>query len=528
MEVRVPINPAESQGMDKRGGKTTQSGLSDVDEFAGLSAGPAWPEPCGKGSPGMLHSCGLPTDGGNQPTAKKVPGENLALSHVTASRRSVCFGLATWALALRTFGDTRGVAACNVGPPEMTIDPATLQAHGIQSVSSSRLVLYTDLPLSSAIAELPQVFEAAFPQWCRYFGVDPARHPRWQCKAILIGRGEHIIEAGLLPPELPPFRFGFARGREIWFVNPPSDYYRRHLLLHEGVHAFMNTILGDCGPTWYMEGIAEYLATHRWEDGRLELAYFPRQADELSLWGRIRMVRQDLQGGKFLRLEDILGLRPRDDESVELYGWCWAAATFFDRHPRYQQAFRSLPQWVRRAEFNQHFRQMVGPYWPWAEHEWALFVHTLEFGHDLSREAIDFTPGIPLPPQGREVTVAADRGWQNTGIFLDKAVQYEILARGRYQLGQHPVIWWCEPNGVTIRYYRGKPLGMLLGAVVPADQSFRTEAGSFVNPHPLGLRGLLIPSETGTLFLRVNDSPAELADNVGSLTAVIRPMQPAA
>lgn len=409
----------------------------------------------------------------------------------------------------------------------MTIDPGRLAAHGIRHVEGPRLILYTDLAISPAIAELPRVFEAAFPQWCRYFGVDGSRLADWKCRAVLIGQAQRIGQAGLLPPELPPFRFGFARGREIWFVNPPSDYYRRHLLLHEGVHAFMNSILGSCGPTWYMEGIAEYLSTHRWENDQLELAYFPRRPEELSLWGRIRMVRQDLQEGKFLRLEDILALRPRDNESVELYGWCWAAACFLDRHPRYQHAFRTLPQIVRRPDFSQHFRQSLGPQWTWAEQEWAIFVHTLEFGHDVAREAMDFSPGIPIPPQGKHVVIEADRGWQNTGVIVERNVQYEIVARGRYQLGQQPVIWWCEPGGVTIRYYRGRPLGMLLGAIWPERQTVLSVTGSFLAPFPIGLHAVITPPETGTLFLRVNDSPAELADNVGNLTAEIRPVSSA-
>ncbi|MCS7237835.1 MAG: hypothetical protein NZ899_06150 [Thermoguttaceae bacterium] len=405
----------------------------------------------------------------------------------------------------------------------MKIDPARLRAEGIHSIEGPRLTLYTDLTPTAAIKELPRLFEQAFPQWCSYFQVRAEDYPEWKCIAVLLGDGERIRRAGLLPAELPPFRFGFARGTEIWFVNPPSDYYRRHLLLHEGVHAFMNTILGSCGPTWYMEGVAELLATHRWESGKLELGYFPRYPEELSLWGRIRMVREDLKAGIFLTLEEILGLRPRDNESLELYGWCWAAANFLDRHPRYQQAFRLLPQRVRWPDFNSQFRQSIGRYWHWAEEEWAVFVHTLEFGHDVSREAIDLTPGQPLAPAGQEITVAADRGWQNTGILVEKGTQYELVAQGRYQLGQEPVIWWCEPGGVTIRYYRGKPLGILLAAVWAGRQSGKPIRSPFLEPVVVGLRTNFIPAETGTLFLRVNDSPAELADNRGVLTVRIRP-----
>jgi len=418
----------------------------------------------------------------------------------------------------------RAATAGPIEPRPMIIDPARIRSAGIRRLEGSRLTLYTDLPAQPAIEELPKVFELAFPQWCSYFQVDERFYSKWKCTAVLIGEGERIVKAGLLPTELPPFRFGFARGREIWFVNPPSDYYRRHLLLHEGTHAFMNTILGSCGPTWYMEGVAELLASHRWEDGKLQMLYFPRHPDELPLWGRIRMIQEDLRANKFLRLEEILELQPRDADSVELYGWCWGAATFLERHPRYHDSFRRLIHWVLQPDFNERFRKTLNLWWDWAEEEWASFVYSLDYNFDLSREALDLTPGFPVPPVGAEVVITADRGWQNTGLLLEAGKTYLLQAQGRYQLATEPVIWWSEPGGVSIRYYRGKPLGMLLAAVWPGKASGATPAEAFRNPIPVGLGTQIRPQQTGTLFLRINDSPGELADNTGTLTVRVRPV----
>jgi len=419
-----------------------------------------------------------------------------------------------------------GLVAGPVEPRPMVIDPAKIRSMGIRRLEGSRLTLYTDLPSHPAIEELPQVFEQAFPQWCSYFQVDGQAYSKWRCTAVLIGETERIVKAGLLPLELPPFRFGFARGREIWFFNPPSDYYRRHLLLHEGTHAFMNSILGNCGPTWYMEGIAELLASHRWEGGKLQMLYFPRNPEELPLWGRIRMIQEDLKANKFLTLEQILELRPRDAESVELYGWCWAAATFFERHPRYHGSFRQLIHWVLQPDFNELFRKTLREWWNWAEEEWAVFVHSLEYNHDLSREVLDLTPGWPVPPVGAEVVIAADRGWQNTGLLLEAGKTYLLQAQGRYQLATEPVIWWSEPGGVSIRYYRGRPLGILLAAVWPGIVPGAPPGDAFRNPIPVGLGTRLTPKQTGTLFLRINDSPGELADNAGTLTVRVQLADP--
>ena len=78
----------------------------------------------------------------------------------------------------------------------------------------------------------------------------------------------------------------------------------------------------------------------------------------------------------------------------------------------------------------------------------------------------------------------------------------------------------CEPGGVTIRYYRGRPLGMLLGAV-RADTPGATGPNGLLKPLPLGLDTTLTAPRDGTLYLRINDSPGELADNAGSLAVEI-------
>jgi hypothetical protein len=404
----------------------------------------------------------------------------------------------------------------------MVIDQKRVHSAGVRQLEGARLTLYTDLPPHPAIEELPAVFEQAFPAYCEYFQVDAEAYRQWRCTAVLIGDRQRIVQAGLLPGELPPFRFGFARGRELWIYNPPSDYYRRHLLLHEGVHAFMNTILGNCGPTWYMEGVAELLATHSWAGQHLQLRYIPRQPEELPLWGRIRMIREDLARGKFLSLAEVLELRPLDAESVELYGWCWAAARFFDVHPRYQPAFRQLIHWVLRPDFNKLFRKSLEAWWPWVETEWQVFIYSLEFGHDVAREAIDLSPGQPMPGPEFMVTIAADKGWQNTGLFLEAGKTYQLQAAGRFQLATEPVIWWSEPGGVSIRYYRGRPLGMLLAAIWSGPGAGAAGPQSFLDPMPIGLSAVIRPVRGGTLFLRVNDSPGELSDNAGTLRVTIR------
>jgi len=191
-----------------------------------------------------------------------------------------------------------------------------------------------------------------------------------------------------------------------------------------------------------------------------------------------------------------------------------------DRDPRYQKRFRQLPGLVRSADFRKRFEDLFRPDWPELAEQWQVFVSDLEYGCDVARTAVDFTPGKPLPESGARVTVAADRGWQNSGLRLEGGHAYRLTASGRYQVAALPQPWPCEPGGVSIRYYKGRPLGILLAAVRP-DEGQRKAASALLSPTVIGLGATLTPQESGTLYLRINDSSAELADNAGSLRVEI-------
>ncbi len=126
------------------------------------------------------------------------------------------------------------------------------------------------------VDDLTDAFDRAVPEWCRYFELDPARAAGWQMTGFVMHEKNCFVGAGMLPADLPPFPNGYSRGRYLWLYDQPDGYYRRHLLLHEGTHAFMGQFLGALGPPWYAEGMAELLGTHRWQGGVLTLGYVPQ------------------------------------------------------------------------------------------------------------------------------------------------------------------------------------------------------------------------------------------------------------
>lgn len=396
-----------------------------------------------------------------------------------------------------------------------------IQAAGIRKVEGKWLDLYTDIPEDPSIAELPGVFDQAVSQWCEFFTIPTEKLRGWRIVGSLIKDRQRFSRAGLLPDSLPPFQHGYSSQFQIWFYEQPSEYYRRHLMLHEGTHAFMIHFLQGAGPPWFMEGMAELLGTHRWDGKQLTLRHFPADKQETPHWGRVKIVQDDLAAGRGMPLEAIMNYGSDAHLKVQPYGWCWAAASFFDFHPHYQQAFRKLIAHSRDSSgtFNEVLLRSLADEWPRVSQEWQLYVLGMDYGYDVAREAIDPRDVKPLPQDGGSFTVRADRGWQSTGYRIEAGATLELTARGQFQLASDPRPWISEAGGVTIEYHRGKPLGMLLAAVAYPGEAGLTR---LANPHPLGVSGKLECAQEGILYLRVNDRPSRLSDNKGQLEVSIQ------
>jgi hypothetical protein len=437
---------------------------------------------------------------------------------------------------------------------DFNIDDAKVADAGIHKLSGKHLTIYTDLT-GPEIDILPTVFDQAFSQWCKYFQIKEDEHDDWHMTCMLMKDKSLFTKAGLLPDTLPEFKFGYSQSHVMWLNEQPSDYYRRHLLLHEGTHGFMFSMLGSCGPFWYMEGIAEYLGTHRWKDGQLALGYMPRDRKEVPEWGRVRLIQNAVAQHKGERLKTVIDSTSNGLNDLDSYAWRWAAVTLLDQHPRYQERFRQLRASIGKDDFNQRFYKLFEADWQALSEEWQLMVANMEYGYDVARNEVDFTPGKPFA-NAADVTVEADRGWQNSGLQLEAGTTYDLTASGRYQIAktvkqpaqggfgnssgsgsnkdasadqanepgdneEAKVPWECEPGGVTIRYYRGQPLGILLAAIRP-DHPKPGSTTALLHPIVIGLGATVTPKETGTLFFKVNDSAGELDDNAGSLKVEIQ------
>jgi hypothetical protein len=78
--------------------------------------------------------------------------------------------------------------------------------------------------------------------------------------------------------------------------------------------------------------------------------------------------------------------------------------------------------------------------------------------------------------------------------------------------------WESEADGVTIRYYQGKPLGQLVACLLPLRI---TDSAPNLPANPvqgIGSSETITATSDSWLFLRVNEATGELGDNAGELS----------
>jgi hypothetical protein len=397
-----------------------------------------------------------------------------------------------------------------------------LAEFGIHKYESARLRLYTDIDADIA-KKLPPVIDQAYDALVEYFGPLPPdrEQTEYQMTGYIMADQDRFRAAGLLPADLPHFAHGSNRGSEFWMNEQPTDYYRRHLMIHEATHCFMTVLPDTQAPVWYMEGMAESFGTHYQNDeGQVRFRVMPFNKKDFVGLERIGLVRADVAAGRLRSLEEIAQFEPKQLADNETYAWSWALCWFFDSHPRYHTRFRLMGDYTTGTQFLAAVEAAFENELPRLRSEWAIFARDLELGYDMDRATIDFQAGVPLE-QGdpsREFEIVADRGWQSSKIFLEQGRAYEVTATGRFQLGNMPKPWISEPQGVSITYADGHPLGMLFAAVHSRRGQDDKSRETMLDVIPVGRSLHLTPSVSGTLYLRINDRWSSLADNKGHVT----------
>lgn len=402
-------------------------------------------------------------------------------------------------------------------------EAAPAGANELRRLDGRYLRLTTDLPEAAVsqetLAVWIQTFDAAVPQWCEFWGEPVDRVDQWRLDTYVMADKERFRREGMIPPTVPDFPHGFQSGEQAWVVYQPSDYYTRHLLLHEGCHGLAAHLFGGGGPPWFMEGTAEMLATHRGVGNQVEVGVIPPSRDETPYWGRFKLLDTRRSEGKSLALQSVLRYSDTAHRQVEPYAWTWAAAQLFASTAETRQPFIEMARQGRDGspQFTRDFVNRLGDQWQLAQVRWRILLDEFDYGYDLQRNTVGLSPQT-AKWNGDELTVnvAADRGWQSIGPWIPAGTSVQIEAGGRVILGETTRPWVSEPGGVTIRYHRGRPLGTLLATVVPRSVDNQSAQVKPLEVTAIGVAGEVYCAEDSWLLLRVGDDPAELDDNRGS------------
>lgn len=411
--------------------------------------------------------------------------------------------------------------------PRPEISDDVLRRNGLMRFRLKHLDLITDLTPDSYESLLP-LPDAMLKTWEEFFGKLPpaADSSEYRVTGYLMRDRELFLAAGLVKENTLLSYHGRQIGAEFWLNDQSRDYYRRHLLLHEATHAFMRHLPGEAIdlPLWYLEGMAEMLATHRLaEDGTVEFNVMPVDRSRFLGLERIAIVQRDVKANGVRPLSAITSFSVEDFTKVESYAWCWALCRFLDSHPKYRDRFRKIAGELVTVPFRQNMATLYAADMKQLQTEWLLFAANVELGFDFERAQVEFRPGRPLG-KSAAATVHSDRGWQSSEILVEAGRQYRVTATGQFTLANHPKPWISEANGVSIRYARGRPLGQLQASVLAADAGDGPPGVSMLREVALGNEAVFEAVESGTLYLRVNDAWGELADNHGSLSVTVEPI----
>ncbi len=263
---------------------------------------------------------------------------------------------------------------------------------------------------------------------------------------------------------------------------------------HEAVHAYCGQTFGHTGPLWYAEGMAEM--GRYWRQGDTSVNCDPIVIDYIRSQAPkplAEIVADETANGK--------------PDSWQNYAWRWALCHMLENNPNYSARFRALGLGFLAGQ-PVSFAESFGSMRSEAAFEYRFFLRHLDQGYRVDLCSWDWKRKFKEPTGGTSVSsrVAANRGWQPSGVVVSDSRQYDYSASGNWQTRKDSK----EMTADGQRDGAGK-----LEGVVMKDFGLST-------PFPLGAYGTFHAPSDGQLYLRCRDAWNELTDNRGAMNVKIK------
>lgn len=263
---------------------------------------------------------------------------------------------------------------------------------------------------------------------------------------------------------------------------------------HESMHAYCSLTYGSTGPTWLSEGVAEL--GNYWKEGRLDV-----QVDPVVI-----AYLQGVQPKK--KMLEIVAPGQTTGDSWQNYSWRWALCHLLANNPNYGNRFRAMAVGLMEQQEGVSFEAVYGPVAPQISFEYELFLQQLDNGYRADLCAWQWNEKFrELAPDRRlSAKIDAKRGWQASGLRVEKGQSYDVAAVGE----------WIAGTGAQAVTADGdqQGAGRLVGVLY--DQFTLSQEID------LGAKSTFVAPVDGDLFLRSKNAWNRIAEHQGEIEVHLR------
>jgi hypothetical protein len=391
------------------------------------------------------------------------------------------------------------------GPSDVVQKSRTVSVAAPADFRSTHFFLHTDLAPKQArelLGRLETMLGLISKYWnhppsgtIELFVVDDLKHwPEGSLEAA--GRAKIEQKAGITMTQT------MSRGKRLLAAKSVVYAVADHgTPEHEAVHAFCGQAFGKTGPLWYAEGMAEMGQYWRENDTSV---HCPDHVIAYLHASRAKPIREIIADDGTTRPGNAMAVT---GDSWQNYAWRWALCHMLANNTNYAPRFRPLGLGFLTGQ-PVSFADTYGAMMSEIDFEYEFFIRHVDQGYRVDLCSWDWKRKFRAPDGSSSIQsrIAANRGWQPSGVVVSSDKKYDYSASGGWQTAKDATALSADGAGDS----RGRLEGVIFNNFTLGE------------PFPLGAYGTFTPPGDGRMYLRCSDAWNELADNKGQMTVKIK------